>query len=152
MEKFTSHSFLSVLNYFGGLLSWLICKEPACQSRNHGFDPWEARIPCSSKQLSPCIPSIKPVLVAQRVNRLLAMQETWVRSLGQEDPLEKEMQPTPVLLPGKFHGWRSLVGYRLWDHKESATTRVRENRKPGYRDHLLSLSTITVPSTPCWHS
>ena len=29
--------------------------------------------------------------VAQRVKRLLAMQETWVRSLGQEDPLEKEM-------------------------------------------------------------
>ena len=30
-------------------------------------------------------------LVAQRVKRLPAMQETWVRSLGQEDPLEKEM-------------------------------------------------------------
>ena len=30
-------------------------------------------------------------LVAQTVQRLPAMQETWVRSLGQEDPLEKEM-------------------------------------------------------------
>ena len=30
-------------------------------------------------------------LVAQRVKHLLAMQETWVRSLGREDPLEKEM-------------------------------------------------------------
>ena len=30
-------------------------------------------------------------LVAQRVQRLPAMQETWVRFLGQEDPLEKEM-------------------------------------------------------------
>ena len=30
-------------------------------------------------------------LVAQRVKRLPAMQETWVRSLGQEDPLKKEM-------------------------------------------------------------
>ena len=30
-------------------------------------------------------------LVAQRVKRLPAMQETWVRSLGREDPLEKEM-------------------------------------------------------------
>ena len=30
-------------------------------------------------------------LVAQRVKRLLAMRETWVRSLGWEDPLEKEM-------------------------------------------------------------
>ena len=30
-------------------------------------------------------------LVVQRVKRLPAMQETWVRSLGWEDPLEKEM-------------------------------------------------------------
>ena len=30
-------------------------------------------------------------LVAQKVKRLSAMQETWVQSLGQEDPLEKEM-------------------------------------------------------------
>ena len=37
-------------------------------------------------------------------------QETWVRSLGQEDPLEKEMQPTPVFLPGKSHEQSSLVG------------------------------------------
>ena len=30
-------------------------------------------------------------LVAQMVKNLPAMQETWIRSLGQEDPLEKEM-------------------------------------------------------------
>ena len=30
-------------------------------------------------------------LVAQRLKRLPAIQETWVQSLGQEDPLEKEM-------------------------------------------------------------
>ena len=30
-------------------------------------------------------------LVAQTVKRLSTMRETWVRSLGQEDPLEKEM-------------------------------------------------------------
>ena len=39
------------------------------------------------------------------------MQETWVRSLGWEDPLEEGMEPTPVFLPGKSHGQRSLVGY-----------------------------------------
>ena len=33
-----------------------------------------------------------------------AMQETQVRSLGQEDPLELEWQPTQVFLPGEFHG------------------------------------------------
>ena len=49
--------------------------------------------------------------MAQRVKRLPAMWETWVRALGREDPLEKEMQPTPVFLPGKPHGRRNLVGY-----------------------------------------
>ena len=39
-------------------------------------------------------------------------QETWVQSLGWEYPLEKEMEPTLVFLPGKSHRQRSLVGYR----------------------------------------
>ena len=51
-----------------------------------------------------------------------AMQGTWVHSLGWEDSLEREQQPTLVFLPGEFHGQRSLVGYSLWDHKESDTT------------------------------
>ena len=32
-------------------------------------------------------------------------------------------QPTPVFLPGKFHGQRNLTGYRPWGHKESDTTK-----------------------------
>ena len=50
------------------------------------------------------------------------MWETQVQSLGQEDPLEKEMEPTLVLLPGKFHEERSLVGYTPQGLKESDTT------------------------------
>ena len=49
-------------------------------------------------------------LVAQSLKHLPAMWETWIRSLGQEDPLEKEMATSPVFLPGESHGWRSLVG------------------------------------------
>ena len=56
------------------------------------------------------------------VKNLLAMQETWVRSIGSEDSLEKGMVPTPVFLPGESHGQRSLVSYSLWSHKESDTT------------------------------
>ena len=44
-------------------------------------------------------------------------QEMRVQSLGQEEPLEKERQPTPVFLPGKPHGQRGLVGYSPWGHK-----------------------------------
>ena len=45
------------------------------------------------------------------VKNLPAVQETWVRSLDQEDSLEKGMttQPIPVFLPGKFLGQRSLA-------------------------------------------
>ena len=51
-----------------------------------------------------------------------AMQETWVQSLGWEDPLEKEGQPTAVFLPGESQGQRSLAGCSPWGHKESDTT------------------------------
>ena len=34
----------------------------------------------------------------------------------------RQWQPTPVLLPGKSHGRRSLVGYSAWGRKESGTT------------------------------
>ena len=34
----------------------------------------------------------------------------------------RKWQPTPVVLPGKPHEWRSLVGYSTWGHKESDTT------------------------------
>ena len=61
-------------------------------------------------------------LVAQTVKRLSTMWETWVRALGWEDPWRRKWQSTPVLLPGKSHGQRSLVGYSLWDRKESDTT------------------------------
>ena len=37
-------------------------------------------------------------LVAQRVKNMSAMRETWVRSLGQEDPLEKGMATHPSTL------------------------------------------------------
>ena len=31
-------------------------------------------------------------------------------------PWRRQWQPTPVFLPGKFHGQRSLVGYSPWGH------------------------------------
>ena len=37
-------------------------------------------------------------------------------------PWKRKWQPSPVLLPGKSHGQRSLVGFSPWGHKESDTT------------------------------
>ena len=61
-------------------------------------------------------------LVAQLVKNLPEMQETWVQSLIGKSPWSRKWQPTPVFLPGEFHGQRSMAGYSPWDHKESDTT------------------------------
>ena len=37
-------------------------------------------------------------------------------------PWRREWLPTPILLPGKFHGQRSLAGYSPWGHKELDTS------------------------------
>ena len=79
-------------------------------------------VSCFFPSFNKSLPSFSDSLVAQTVNRLPARRETQVRFLGWEDPLEKEMATEPVLLPRKFHGWRSLVGYSPWGHKESDTT------------------------------
>ena len=46
------------------------------------------------------------------VKNLPAVWETWVHSLGWEDPLEEGLQPAPVFLPGESHGrgpWQATV-------------------------------------------
>ena len=52
----------------------------------------------------PCIWNIQ--------NRQTLTTESWRR----------QWHPTPVLLPGKSHGWRSLVGHSPWGHEESDST------------------------------
>ena len=51
-----------------------------------------------------------------------AMQETQVQFLGQEDSLEKGPATDSSILPGEFHGQRSLADYYPWGRKESDTT------------------------------
>ena len=53
---------------------------------------------------------------------LSATQETQIRSLHREDPLEKEMATIPVFLPREFHGKRSLAGHSPSGCKESYMT------------------------------
>ena len=46
--------------------------------------------------------------------------DPWVGKI----PCRREWQPTPVFLPGEFHGQRSLAGYSQWDLIESDTTEL----------------------------
>ena len=65
---------------------------------------------------------ISTSVVAQTVKHLSTMRETgfdpWVGKI----PWRRKWQPTPVLLPGKSHGQRSLIDYSPWGCKESDTT------------------------------
>ena len=71
------------------------------------------------------------------VKNLPVMQETWVLSLGQEDPLEKGMAIHSRMLPAEFHGQRSLVGYSPWGHRVG---------------HNWVINTITCPLRQSSHS
>ena len=50
------------------------------------------------------------------------VQEPWVPSLGQEDPLEKEMATHSSTLAWKIPWMEVLLGYRPWGRKESNMT------------------------------
>ena len=56
------------------------------------------------------------------VKNPLAKQKTWVLSLGQEDPLEKEMATHSSILAWEIHGQRILVGYSPGSSEESDMT------------------------------
>ena len=60
--------------------------------------------------------------MAQTVKRLSAMQEIWVRSLGREDPLEKEMAAHFNSLAWKIPWTEEPDMYCPWGHIESDTT------------------------------
>ena len=60
--------------------------------------------------------------VVKNLPAMQETQETWVRSLGQEGPLEKEMATHSSILAWRIQGRGSLVGCRLWGHIESDTT------------------------------
>ena len=68
------------------------------------------------------IAGILASLVAQSVKSLPTMQETQVRSLGLEDPLEKGKVTHSSILAWGIIWKRSLAGYSPWGCKKSDTT------------------------------
>ena len=64
----------------------------------------------------------KASLVAQLIKNPPAMWETWVRSLGWEDPPEESMATHSSILLENPHGQRSLAGYSLWGCKDLDVT------------------------------
>ena len=84
-------------------------KESACNAGNPGLIPGSGR----SSGGGIGYPLHWAFLVAQMVKNLPAMRETWVRSLGWEDPLEKGMATHSSILAWRIHmdrgAWRAAV-------------------------------------------
>ena len=60
--------------------------------------------------------------MVQRLKRLPAMWETWIRSLGREDPLEKERATHSSILAWRISWTEELGGLQSTGHKESDMT------------------------------
>ena len=70
------------------------------------------------------------------------MKEKHVRSPGPGGPLEVEMAISPVFLPGKSHGQRSLADYGPAGGKESDTTERTHTHTPPFISHVISDSQL----------
>ena len=70
------------------------------------------------------------------------MQETYetqVRSLGQEDPVERAWQPTPIFLPGEPRGQRSLVSYSPYSRKDLDMTEATEHTHTHHKQLMTDM-------------
>ena len=90
-------------------------KESACNAGDSGLIPGSGR--SAEEVIDYPFQYSWASLVAQLVMNPPAVQETWVQSLGWEDPWRREKLPIPVFWPGDFHGL-----YSPWSHKESDMT------------------------------
>ena len=91
-------------------------KESACNAGDPGLIPGLGR--SAGEGIGYPLQYSWASLVAELVKNPPAMQETSVQSLGWEDPLEKGKAPHSRILPGEFHGQKSLTGYSPWGRKE----------------------------------
>ena len=90
------------------------------------------------------------------VKNLRAMQETCMRhgfdSLVRNIPWRRKWQPTPVLLPGRSHGQRSLVGYSPWGCKMSdMIERLNSNNNNSTERKMYFWASQKI-SVTCWYS
>ena len=97
-------------------LPWqVVVKESTCNARDPGSLLGSGR--SAGEGLGYPLQYSQASLVVQLVKNPPAMWETWVQSLGWEDPLDKRL-PTPVFWPGEFHGPCSPWGPKKWDRTE----------------------------------
>ena len=103
-----------------GIPRWLSWWRIRLQCRRPLFDSWVRKI--AWRRDRPPTPVFLGFPVAQLVKNPPAMQETWVHSMGLEDPLEKKMTTHSSIVAWRIPWQRCLAGYSPWDQKELDTT------------------------------
>ena len=60
----------------------------------------------------------------------------------------RQWHPTPVLLPGRSHGWRSLVGCSPWGHEESDMTEQLHFHFHALQEEMATYSSVLAQRIP----
>ena len=95
-------------------ISWKICLKIEEKSVKECEKFW-----LITSELRECLLPDGASLVAQVVKNLPAKEETWVHPWVRKIPWRSKWQLTPVFLPGKPPGQRSLAGYSRWGHTDT---------------------------------
>ena len=109
-------------------------KESACNAGDTGLIPGSGRSP--GEGIGYPLQYSRASLVVQMVKNPFVMQQSWVRSLGWEDPLEKDMTAHSSTL-----AWRIPMDRGPWGCKRSDTT---ERPSPAQQTTVHSISSGTV--------
>ena len=114
-----------------------------------GFDPWVRKIPWR-RRWHPTPVFFRVSQVAQWVLNLSAMQEMWIRFLGQEDPLEEGMATHSSILAWRIPrtgepGGLQSIGLQRVGHDRSKWAGTL------HKNELRSKSTFVSPAKSAWY-
>ena len=127
--KNVSLSLNFTINFYWSAVALQCCVSAAQQNesapRTRTSPPFWTSFPCRSpkrtkENFSCCTILLQVWLRQSRI--CLQCKRPGFDPWGGKIPWRREWQPTPVFLPGEFHGQRSLVGYSPQGHKELDTT------------------------------
>ena len=114
-----------------GLPWWLSGKEPACQCRRRGFNPWSGKIPRAAEQLSPCATNTEPLWTTR--------ETTAMRS--------RHTPCSPQLGEGGDRGWDGcMASLTQWTWARANSGRWRRTGKPG----MLAVHGVAESDTTWW--
>ena len=92
---------------------------------------------------------LKPIIKSEINQRekhqySILMHVYGIQKDGNDNPQRRRWHATSVLLPGKSHGWKSLVGCHLWGRAESDMTEVTQQQQQPIQCLLRLLKSVIV--------